>query len=56
MAVNDNPPQTAAASPQRDVAFLLSTLRKRFPTLAAQYRIKSLGLFGSYVRNRLLRK
>ena len=47
MVVNDKPTQTAAASPpQRDVASLLSILRKQFPTLATQYRIKSLGLFG----------
>jgi len=51
MVVNDKPTQTAAASPpQRDVASLLSILRKQFPTLATQCRIKSLGLFGSYVR------
>jgi predicted nucleotidyltransferase len=40
----------AAPPTQRDVTSLLSVLRKHLPALATQYRIKSLGLFGSYVR------
>jgi predicted nucleotidyltransferase len=53
MAVNDKTPATATASPSISpgTASLLGILRTHLPALATQYRIKSLGLFGSYVRN-----
>jgi hypothetical protein len=33
------------------VAAHIATLRRHLPDLARQYRIKSLGVFGSYIRN-----
>lgn len=53
MAANDKPIKTAAHTVPLplNVASLLDILRKHLPALAAQYRVKSLGLFGSYVRN-----
>lgn len=35
---------------QTDVAKLVETLRQQLPLLADQYHVKSLGVFGSYVR------
>ncbi len=37
-------------SNQTDVAKLVETLRQQLPLLADQYHVKSLGVFGSYVR------
>lgn len=52
MTANDKALKVAPIAPptQRDVTSILIVLRKHLPALAAQYRIKSLGLFGSYVR------
>jgi uncharacterized protein len=46
--MGDNAPATSLTLP--DAASLVGILRKHLPTLTAQYRIKSLSLFGSYVR------
>ena len=35
---------------QSDVSELVEALRRQLPLLADQYRVKSLGLFGSYAR------
>ena len=35
---------------QSDVSELVEALRRQLPLLADRYRVKSLGLFGSYVR------
>jgi len=35
---------------KRDIFYLKEKLRQLFPLLAADYQVKSLGLFGSYVR------
>jgi uncharacterized protein len=34
-----------------DLTQILATLRRLLPTLAHQYRVQSLGVFGSYVRH-----
>ena len=50
-AVDDEAPTTVSATQPTppDIASLLDALRAHLPALTAQYRIKSLGLFGSYV-------
>ncbi|MBC8446840.1 MAG: nucleotidyltransferase family protein [Chloroflexi bacterium] len=37
-------------SNQTDVSKLMGTLRRQLPLLADQYHVKSLGVFGSYLR------
>lgn len=46
--MGDDTPATSLTLP--DAASLVGILRAHLPALTAQYRIKSLGLFGSYVR------
>ena len=36
---------------QPDLATLLAQLRQHLPSLAERYRVRSLGVFGSYVRH-----
>ena len=36
----------------RDVGYFQQVLRRELPSLAVQYHVSSLGLFGSYVQNK----
>lgn len=44
-------PQRSATAPRKTLSRLLRILRAQLPGLARRYNIKSLGVFGSYVRH-----